>query len=550
MKIEIKKGLNDECSKLVSDTYKLINSRTIFKNNRKSILENLVQIENNLNIRLLNFLSYLVFDQDDEVAKQSSVIIYKILRELSYKEIKLVDSIFRNSYYYHDPDFRINNLDITRIRSKLSVLPHKDYLLCLLTLSGNGFIREFGVKELAEIQVVQKMAFISLRLNDWVEQVRIAANESFYKSLISDDGIDMLLETLPLFDHSADWKKANFKKLELRLSTELYDLKNREKLIQKYYKTKEYRIKRSVFKILVSIPELELEMIENGIRSKDPVIIKECLLKIEEIRQDKSIETIIPVVKNAKDANCVILYCDYLEENDAVILKSELISTLIFHKSSKVREYARSKLSSIDRSINLLELYRIKMFENGQLDFYAYQGFAEICTADDFQYVKSFIAHSEVRVIKTSLQTLYRLNFEEAKDILLDFLCSDSEIESRIVRRIMASVNPVSKTVNELSELLFIEGFEQHVYSNILDLLDYAPKWLRINTMLKFANKMRNDLFDKTITCIESWNFSFNKNFIKPTNCEKEEFILSFEKVENILDAKLRREIEIIIKNL
>jgi hypothetical protein len=547
MNIEIRKGLSHECSKLITDTYKLINSRTLFKNNRKSILENLNQLEKNLNIRLLNFLSYLVFDEDDEVSKQSNVIIYKIIRELSYKEIKLVDSLFRNSYYYYDMDFRIKNLDITRIRSKLSVLPHKEYLLCLLTLSGNGFIREFGVKELADIHVVQKMSFISLRLNDWVDQVRSAANESLYKSLKSEDGIEMLLETLPLFDHSTDWKKADFKKLELKLSTELYDLKNREKLVLKYHKTKDYRIKRSVFKVLVSVPELELEMIENGIRSKDPVIIKECLLKIREVRQHKSIKTIMPVLKNSKDTNCVILYCDIIEENDAATLKSELINTLIFHKSSKVREYARSKVSSMDKSINLLELYRIKMIDKGQLNFYAYQGFGEICTVDDFQLIKSFISHSEVRVKKTSLVTLYRLNFEESKDILLDYLCSDHELESRIARRIMSSSSPVSKIANELSELLFFEGFEQHVYSNILDLLDYAPKWLRINTMLKFTNIADGDLLCKVIKCIESWNSNFNKSFIKPTNYEKEEFAALFKNVENILDTKLRRELEVIV---
>ena len=549
MKIEIKKALNDECIKLIADTYKLINSRTIFKDNRKDILEKLDQLEKNLNIRLLNFLFYLVFDQDYEIAKQSNVLIYKIIRELSYKEIKFVDSMFRNSYYYYDMYLRINNLDITKVKSKLLVLPHKDYLLCLLTLSGNGFIREFGVRELAKIQIFQKMSFISLRLNDWVEQVRIAANESLSKSLKSDDGIEMLLETLPLFDHFTDWKKADFMKLKLRLSTELYDLKNREKLVLKYHKTKDYRIKRSVFKILVSIPELENEMIEKGIRSKDPVIIKECLKKIGEIRQHKPIKKIISVLKNAKDTNCVILYCDILEENDDVIFKSELINTLIFHKSSKVRAYARSKLSFMDSSINLLELYKVKMFETGQLDFYAYQGFTEICTVDDFQYVKSFISYSEIRVIKTSLLTLYRLNFEDAKDIFLDFLCSDNEVESRIAKRIMKSSNSVSKIANELSEILFFEGFEQHVYSNIMDLLDYAPKWLRIITMLKFVNIANGNLLVKGIKFIERWNYSFNKSFIKPTNYEKEEFVSMFNNVKNILDESLRRELEVIIKN-
>lgn len=550
MKIEIKKGLSDECNRLITDTYKLINSRTLFKNNCKNILENLVQLEKQLNIRLLNFLSYLVFDKDDAVAKQSNILIYKIVKELTYKEIKLLDSIFRNSYYYYDMDFRINNLDITRIKSKISILPHKDYLLCLLTLSGNGFIREFGVKALADSQVSQKMAFISLRLNDWVDQVRNEAYESFNKSLRTDNGIEMLLEALPIFEHAQEWKKADFKKLELRLSTELYDLKNRNILILKYHKTKDYLIKRSIFKVLVSIPELELEMIGNGIRSKDPVIIKESLIKTKVVRQYKSINAIIPLLKNARDTNCVILYCELIEENDPLLLKSELIDSLIFHKSSKVREYARNKLSALDSSINLSELYKIKMLDNEQLNYYSYQGLAEICTIDDFDYVKSFITSNDTRIIKTSLLALNRLNFEESKDILLDFLCSENQLESRIARRILSSPNSVCKIANDLSEILFFNGFDEHVYSNILDLLTYAPKWLSINTLLKFAYISKGDLLDKAIKCIENWNLSFNKSFIKPTNCEKEDFVTSLEKVESIFEKKLRRELEVVSENL
>lgn len=548
MTLEVKKNLTQEQINSITEINNLILNRSFFNNNQDKILLNLNSLEINLNLRMLAFLSSLAFDKDIIIAKKSSFLIYRILTKLTYKEIKLLDNFFRSSYFYYDLDPKINTVDLGILKYKLSKNYYKDYILCLLTMNPNGYIREFAIQSLTLSNIENKLSFLILRLNDWVSEVRIAAELSLNNFLNDTSSIDMVLETLPLFNSLIECKRCDFKKIEFKLNTLIYDLKNRNLIISKYYKTKDYLVKRYLFKTLVKIPDIELKIIQAGIQSKDSIIIKSCLEKIEKDISNELLKYILPSLKKSKHANCVLMYCDYMEKNNPKQFKIELISKFIFHKSSKIRQHARSKISIIEPYINISNIYRSNFSDLTKFNIYAYQGFTEICSIHDFDFIKTFLINKDIRIIKSSLKCLSRLDFEKSKYYLLKFLCSESKLESKIARKIISSSESLIIISTEISELIFHEGFQEHVYENILYLLNYLPKWLKINTLLKFATLTPNNLFEYVIISIHGWISKYNKSFIEPSLFEKIQFVNSYEKIENKLDINLKKDLSALVK--
>lgn len=548
MNIEIKKSISEACSEKMTSIYKKMRMRTFFRNYRKDILNDLLKVKEHLNIRLMNFLVFLSLDSDEIIADEAGFIIHEMLDSLSCKELKLLESFYRNSYYIYELDLRINENELANTKSKILRNKYRDDLLCIMTMSGNGYIREFSIKHLAFSSHKHKLAFLILRLNDWVENVRSSALETLYINISKESNFEPLLEVLPIFDAIENWSRLDSNKLRVKLNIVLLDPKNRQKISDKYYHTKDNKIKRSLIEVLLNdVNELD-KTLKVGLKSKDPIIARKCISVVMQNRYGFDIVELVKVMIISKSTICKVAGLEHLAKVPDELYQRKVLNKFLFDKSNQVREIARRKLLESDSTFSAVEFYRSFIGGSSHFNRYAIIGFGEVCTISEYAYIESLHLTQDINIKAVTIRILLNLDPVRSKDLVLDMLCSDNAIDSKRVRKYLSSPQKFSFYAVEASEIIDFIDFKEHVYINILHLMRYAPKWLSIIVYLKVLNNNSEKINEVTLSALEKWIARFNRSFLNPTTEVIQEYENLLSLKENFILSKFLKELQWILK--
>lgn len=550
MQVEIKKALDAESTSLISQIGIKLRERSLFQNNRKVILLLLDELESHLNIRLCPFLLAVSLDKGKEISEKTGSIIHTIVTSLTYKDVKSLDKIFRNTYFGIDLDLRLDRLSFPTLQSRIKQNKYVEELTCLLTLSGNGYLRELALRLIKNATVSQSSAFIVLRLNDWVPEVRDEALKGINLLLSTSKGLERLLDVLPLLDSLLDWQRSSYLALQLHLNSAFLDLKNRKTLLLKYHTTTDFKIRRSLFNVLIQDTSNFNSILQHGLNSRDPVIIKKCIAYTRQNYDAIDIPATLETLKRSKAAPCKIAYIELASNTIEQSLFKNHLELLIYDKVSSVRALARTKLRELEPTIDFWKLYKENLYKAHGLNTRAFRGLTDICTISDYGCIKPFLNNEERVVRILAVATLYRLDKERSKDDVIDFLCSEDEVESKTITRLLSTPVKVRQIAIELFELIDLDDFAPHVYMNIVYLLHYASKWTSIVANLKIIALQRPVTNNQITFEITRWLMRYNRSFIAPSQQEIFELKNAYSRSRVHLSEHHQNELDAIITHL
>ena len=544
--------LSDEQVEIIGTILQEIRSRTFFSKKRNEILQQLQLLKDVNNVRLLKFLILLVFDQDKEIAYTSSRLLNDIVINLGFEEIKWLDQFYRSSWYLFQLDFSFKNLSIEAINRTVMKNVYSNQILCILSMNESGYIREYAVKEFAKSADLKKVSICALRINDWIEQVRSVAMEGLLTILSNPKDFNSLIEAIPLFANIDFWIRDDSQKLKLKLRTVFTESSNLEQIRRRFLEHKNMKVKRELFRYMILDDDKISETIELGLKTKDAVILKICIEEINKHKPVLNLITISNLLSKSKSNNCrnasISLAKELLEHDDFIVFAK----SFMFDKSFSVREKARYFLKE-EGVNNFAEIYRKSLMNGEDKKIVCILGLKETSDSKDFELVKRYINEEKYGFRKASITTLCSFDFLKAKDNVIDFLCSNDISNSNLARKILSNNRIMNAVVKELLDICEFEGFEEHVYRNIIILFHYSSKWEGLAFYLIELNRNTN-IFDELINySLSLWVSNYNKSFINATEAQKNDIIEGYKKarmrVSESLTLYLDKTIETLIQN-
>src|SRR5688500_15322611 len=164
---------------------------------RKSIWRRLVRSDSSVELvqriaaqdepAAAHYLMALVFSPNSDIADAAAQAIHHLVGIVPPRELPWLDEHFRNWYPEHVPagtkwfDITLDSLSRSNAFEARSVS-----VLGLASLHGNGFVRQRAIELLSDYRTGAELPFLLLRLNDWVANVRAAAQAAVHSRIGAD----------------------------------------------------------------------------------------------------------------------------------------------------------------------------------------------------------------------------------------------------------------------------------------------------------------------------------------------------------------------------
>ncbi|MCT4595430.1 MAG: hypothetical protein N4A57_14355 [Anaeromicrobium sp.] len=489
----------------------------VLSKKRRSVFnEELDKIQHVDNIRLIKYLLILCFDKDLIIASRALKHLKRIMDNLTIKELLFFAEYFRSKYYGYYIDCHIQNRykEVNMHRVDLIDRFGKEgiYILAILTLHPDGHVREDSLRKLLEFEHGFKIKFVMIRVNDWVKPIRDFAKKELIK-YIKDEYIKDIIECILIIERMNNWGRDDFLDIVFKLEELIINERNYKLLLDMYENSEERLVRRKLFKYLLEINRTIDLIINIGLKSKDIVILRDTIEKIHEVINEDNEELIYKALKKNKNLVCKIAAINILEKMNVPDFHKVLIP-FMYNKSYILRHYARYKLK--EKGItNFREMYLDEIDkENYNLNGIIF-GIKETGNKGDINYILKYLEHEKVNIRKTALSTIYKLNYKEGIEYAIDKLVSDNISESNNAKKCLEN-NILLLDENMIFELFELEGYEDHVYMNLIKLINHYPKWDGILQLLKIL-KISSGTYIKMINYeIELWINKFNRSFIQP----------------------------------
>lgn len=490
---------------------------------RNVLCEELDKISEINNIRLIKYLLVISLDKDINIGFRALQHLKRILTNLKTNELMYFAEFFRGSYYYSMDSYFDKTYRNILLNNDRRLIDRYDedaqYLYTVLTLHSNGYIREEALRSLKDFNSEFKVKFVMLRINDWVKEIRALASKEL-RELISPKYIDALIKCLPIIDRMSSWGRDNHFELIKQLEFFIKNINNYELLIEIYKNSDERSVRRLVFTYLLDMKPTNELLKELGLKSYDVVILRKTIDKINSIVNEDNIELFYNILKKNKNVICKIEAINLLEKMNKSNYQDELIPYL-FDKSYSIRDHARYKLKKIG-VVEYRGYYLRELNKNNCRIIILLKGISETGKREDVKEIVKFFNCEDVRIRIFTLNSICKLDPENTINYILDKIISDDTLESTNAR--VCLENNISLLNSDtIIELIELEGYKEHVYHNLIKLMNKFQKWEAIEYLLKTMSILGINYVELINEEIMLWVKNFNRSFIKPS---KEQVII------------------------
>lgn len=443
---------------------------------KSEYIERLKQSANELRAGKQNYLPIIyqaLVSNDREAMRFAAHEIAQYMQGLDSGKLIRLDEEFRQ---YSSMEWTINwrNVDISLWKAELDNREEYLWAIRLGTFHPNGYFREKCIRELAGDEASVKFAL--LRLNDWAEQVRAAAEAAC--AYISEISIEELVVCLPYLEkvkQGCRRDRAVLHRLEECVVSGLIEkLKNVElKKLRKY----DVRARRYLYRLLL----------ERKLLSKD------------EVNQ---------VLAQEKNGQCQTLIMAMLLKNYELSMAE--LDGYLEHKSKLVqRKVLEKKYSILGTGWDGLEKLLLSasagmrgdvsyiLRKHTEIDIVAYYaehletpykkisilGIGENGTAKDAGLLLKYLTEEAEGIVKSAIHAISMLLGTEADDIFWRYLQDEREVVLRAAYREIVA-NDITFGAKQVYEL-FMQTKSQLLREKLAYQLLREHSWERLPYILK-----------------------------------------------------------------
>lgn len=439
--------------------------------------------------------------------------IHQIISELSPLDLATIDQRVRESWtgyrYYNLQNWQsLRPSDVGRLaKSKFATS-----LVGLASFHSSGYVREAAVAELASQHSGKELPFLLIRLNDWVSQVRDAAEQAVRARIGPAYAIHLLANI------SLVLRLRICGRVEKKFVDDICDLLKRAEckdVLQAGTTSKDKAVRRISFQLAAEAePSARAAIIRAAMTDPDAVARSWAARHfLPDVSPDELPGVIEPMLKDRsmpvrRDA----LWHAATKRPD--IARQPLRVALLDNHIS-MRETARQFLAVAEVS-DVAEFYADALGSGSDKQrSAAICGLGETGKAADVPLVVPFLDSPLTKIRRASVYAIGRLDLEGQLERLVNIL---SDAKPSVSREALKALQSKARYI-ALDDLenLFASGTGFHVRRNTLTLVLHTDKWKKVPVLLKACADKDERIAKQAAKGLREWSVNYNRSFAEPT---------------------------------
>lgn len=407
----------------------------------------------------------------------------------------------------------------------------------LATLHSSGWIREQAIIALTRSGDPGSLPFVMLRCNDWVMQVRQAA-EQWFSVHAAAVSAHQLAVSVPILAALTERSYGRASKIVTTLLERLTQPAAAPMLME-WLPRSEARTRRLLFTLLEQSGALH-DVGTQSVLLKHPDPIFGILL-LKHLRW-QSPELPKELVDQAMSARSAILrrYALYCLSEDQISRVMPLLSEAVFDSAQGVRSFAQyyllKRISAEELQSRYTEVLQDPRVRNARLAA-CILGFHEAGGRWAASRYLELAQHKSTQVRVAVMRTFAGVYFEDALPWLKKAFASD---EGSALAKVAVAVfrkHPRAWTLSEIKNLLG-EGHSKPVRLRAFALLCRRGKWEQLPVLFELLADPSDMMERNVLSRLSAWLDKFNQSQTQPTRIQKEQAVAALDRAGDHVDSR------------
>ncbi len=452
----------------------------------------------------------------------------ELVARASPTQLAVLDQRWRRRSLWHGPGMDPDDI------AKLEGFPIS--AVGVVSFHGSGHVRQRAVERLATSEDSMAVAFLLLRANDWVPQVRAPAQRALEQGLEAGR-LQGFVRCVELLFRLGDVKRNDLRAFVERAKATLLSPVAQSAVLEGCH-SRETGVRRRCVALAIEARVGDLRpLLREALHDSDMVVRRTAAQAIGVAYPIGELGQVLDAMLG--DGSCLVrgtaleIYAQRLPEAALAPLRRAL-----FDFAAPVRETARFELGKKGVG-DFATLYRERLGSSdpGELTT-ALAGLSETGAAQDTARVEPLLANALPRVRAAAVRALARLGGAQVRDQLFGMLGDQNHRVSRCSRN--ALLRLPSMPANRLNELASSSPF-RHVRLNAIDLLVRAEYWVTPTCLLRLGRATDGDVAVRATTKLARWLARYNSVATSPSRQEVEELKAELQQSNPNVEADLLR---------
>ena len=474
---------------------------------------------------------FCVFSEKHNPSKLAAAkALNEILGTLSFNDIVRIDEQMRQTtsmeWSINWREYRLNDF-FTLQMSK----DERRAVSIFASFNPNGFIREKAVNVMSILDGT--LPYIILRQNDWVSQVRQAANEAFTYRLHKLSSGE-ILEALPFAEKLGRCRRISHGEYTSHFFAVLTSPEYSQDLMRGLG-DKNVRTRRICVDALFSAkpPKLDLA-VERLTREPDPFLRATIFRKLISLGQWLG-DAIEVFLKDKYPFNRMLAFQYILDTN--MDCAYDVAENFLLDSSAMVRMFAQHFIQKQTPAFDFRSFYLSKLDQNTAV---AICGLGEKGQVSDAIVISKYLEDARISVVKPTMISLMRLDSENYGHTITKML---NDPRAGIVKTARNLIIKANLTCYEIVKEIFTVTTYKHTKLKSLDILFAAPKWPSIIYMLEALSDDDEEIKEKSLVAIKRWLLVFNRSYSLPCKKQTAEIRDLIRSLNKILPTDIQKEL-------
>ena len=435
-----------------------------------------------------------------------------LIQPLIPRHVVALDEWLRHGAWYRDrtwPDLRPSAL--TRLLRLPQDLAH--LLLAIACCHHNGHVREAAIEHLAAADADVAVPFLLVRVNDWVPEVRAAADGALEKYL-DPAKAGRVVACLPLLERLAPGTRASHGRLISRVESALASREARAAVLAGT-RSREVQIRRYAYRLLLRVPgEDPTCVLQAAVTEPDPPLALWALRTASATLAPAPLDALLQRALTARSAR----------------VRVEALRLVTEHSLARAVECHRALLADRAASVRAQAQWLVRRETGDDLRFYyrelvaardsaslaaGLSGLGETGLGADAELIEPHTNHHAAGVRAAAVTALHRLCPMDCISLFTLALQDRSAKVSRVAAGALRRVRHLPSA----SELwsIFTSASMQHVQRNAIALLARRARWDSIVFLLQAAG-CPDPVVERSVRQqLRRWLARTNRDFTEPS---------------------------------
>lgn len=405
-------------------------------------------------------------------------------------------------------------------------------VIVFASFNPNGFIRERAVRMMKDY--AGTLQFAILRQNDWVSQVRKAADETVDYRLANLSERE-LISALPFADKFSRSGRSKCNDTYInRIYSVLTSRENERELIAGLG-AENIRIRHICTNALFNPENPKFDLAFSQLQHEtDPFLRASIFRRLMSVGQNMD-DAAERFLRDKYPINRIQAFQYICGNNQNRAL--QIVNDLLLDKSVAVREHVRFYLKR-----NCPDFDYRAFYKNHLTDFTvaAIYGLGETGRGEDTTVIEKYLNDNQIAVVRAAITALMRLSGEKYAAAIIEFLADDRIGIVKTARNlIIKSGCSDYKRVMDIFRSTPYENTKQKCFSTLLT----ASKWQRLIFILDVLETGGKEIMESAMAALERWILSYNHSFVMANKAQTEQISDSIKRLRSKLPERMKSQL-------